>query len=128
MTCMKNKLKQEIDFIKKMLLSNRYPEDIVLKHIFKKTAQFSTAKPSGPQKCLVYLRAPWVGSASLRLEHQIKSAVQNCYGAVSPLLICLSQCMLFAAKKDVQPANQRTTVIYEYVCHCDSRYVGSTTQ
>ena len=28
----------------------------------------------------------------------------------------------------VLPANQRSMVIYEYVCHCDSRYVGRTTQ
>ena len=58
MTCTKNKLKQEIDFIKKILLDNGYPEDIVLKHITKKTAQFSTAKPFGPEKCPVYLKAP----------------------------------------------------------------------
>ena len=36
--------------------------------------------------------------------------------------------MLPAAKKDVLPTNQRSMVIYEYVCHCDSRYVGCTTQ
>ena len=36
--------------------------------------------------------------------------------------------MLPAAKKDVLPANQRSMVIYEYVCHCDSRYVRRTTQ
>ena len=58
MICTKNKLKQEIDFIKNILLDNGYPEDIVLKHIFKKIAQFSTAKPFGPEKCSVYLRAP----------------------------------------------------------------------
>ena len=36
--------------------------------------------------------------------------------------------MLPAAIKDVLPANQRSMVIYEYVCHCDSRHVGRTTQ
>ena len=96
--------------------------------ISKKIAQFSAAKPFGPEKCPVYLRAPWIGSASQQLEHQVKSAVQSCYGAVSPRLIFSSQCMLPAAKKDVLPANQRSMVIYEYVCHCDSRYVGRTTQ
>ena len=39
-----------------------------------------------------------------------------------------SECMLPATKKDVLPANQRSMVVYEYVCHCDSRYVGRTTQ
>ena len=127
MICTKNKLKQEIDFIKKILLDNGYPEDIVLKHISKKIAQFSTAKPFGPEKCPVYLRALWIGSASQQLEHQVKSAKQNCYGAVSPRLI-FSRCMLPAAKKDVLPANQRSMVIHECMCHCDSRYVGRTTQ
>ena len=36
--------------------------------------------------------------------------------------------MLPAAKKDLLHANQRSMVIYEYVYHCDSRYVGRTTQ
>ena len=84
MICTKNKLTQEIDFIKKILLGNGYPEDIVLKHISKNIAQFSSAELFGPEKCPVYLKAPWIGSASQQLEHQIKSAVQNCYGAVSP--------------------------------------------
>ena len=128
MICTKNKLKQEIDFIKTILLNNGYPEDIALKHIFKENAQLSTAKPFGPEKCPVYLKAPWIGSASQQLEHQIKSAVQNCYGAVSPRLIFSGQCMLPAARKDVLPANQRSMVIYAHVCHCDSRYVGRTTQ
>ena len=129
MICTKNKLKQEIDFIKKILLDNGYPEDMIVhKHIPKKIVQFSTAKPFGPEKCPVYLKAQWIDSVSQHLEHQVKSAVQNCYGAVSPRLIFSSQCMLPAAKKDVLPANQRSMVIYEHECHCDSRYVGRTTQ
>ena len=107
--------KEKIDFIKKILLDNGYPEDIVLNHISKKIAQFSTAKPFGPEKCPVYLRAPWIGSVSQQLEHQVKSAVQNCYGAVSPRWIFSSQCMLPAAKKDVLAANQRS-VLFRNTC------------
>ena len=77
MICAKNKLKQENDFIKKILLNNGYAEDVVLKNISKKIAQFSTAKPLGPEKCPMSLKAPWIGLASQELEHQIKSAVQN---------------------------------------------------
>ena len=35
--------------------------------------------------------------------------------------------MLPAVKKNVLSANQRSMVIYEYVCHCDSRYIGRKT-
>ena len=36
--------------------------------------------------------------------------------------------MLPASRKDVLPAIQKSSVIYEYKCHCDSRYVGRTAQ
>ena len=36
--------------------------------------------------------------------------------------------MLPASRKDVLPAIQKSFVIYEYKCHCDSRYVGRTAQ
>ena len=36
--------------------------------------------------------------------------------------------MLSASRKDVLPAIQKNSVIYEYKCHCDSRYVGRTAQ
>ena len=36
--------------------------------------------------------------------------------------------MLPASRKDVLPAIQKSSVIYEYKCHCDSRYVGRTVQ
>ena len=48
--------------------------------------------------------------------------------SISSRLIFSSQCTLIAANKYELPAYQRRTVIYEYVCHCDSRYVGRTTQ
>ena len=36
--------------------------------------------------------------------------------------------MLSASRKDVLPAIQKSSVIYEYKCHSDSRYVGRTSQ
>ena len=76
MICTKNKLKLETDFIKKILLNNGYPEDIVLKHISKIIAQFLTAKPFGPGKGLVYncirFRAPWIGSPLSNYNINIK--------------------------------------------------------
>ena len=54
--------------------------------------------------------------------------MQEAFLNMSPRLIFSSQCMPPTAKKDVLPANQRSMAIYEYVRHCDSRYVGRTTQ
>ena len=36
--------------------------------------------------------------------------------------------MLLVARKDVLPTTQKSSVTYEYKCHCDSRYVGRTSQ
>ena len=39
-----------------------------------------------------------------------------------------SKRMLPVARKDVLPTIQKSSVIYEYKCHCDSWYVGRTSQ
>ena len=104
------------------------PKNIINTQITKKTAQFSTLKRFGPEKCPVYLRVPWIGKPSTNLEKEVKTAVESCYGSVSTRLVFTSKRMLPVARKDVLPAIQKSFVIYEYKCHCDSRYVGRTSQ
>ena len=36
--------------------------------------------------------------------------------------------MLPSAKKDCVPITQRSCVVYEFLCQCEARYVGCTTQ
>ena len=76
----------------------------------------------------MYLRVPWIGKPSSNLEKEVKTAVESCYGSVSTRLVFTSKRMLPVARKDVLPAIQKSFVIYEYKCHCDSRYVGRTSQ
>ena len=40
----------------------------------------------------------------------------------------LNQRVLPATNKNVLPALQKSNVIYQFSCHCDSRYVGRTSQ
>ena len=56
MICIKRRLNGEIQRIKKILLDNGYPKNVINAHITKKIAQFSTLKQFGPEKCPVYLR------------------------------------------------------------------------
>ena len=118
--CSKSKLKEEIDRIKGILLDNGYPEAFVLKQVFKKITQFSTPKRFGPDKCPFYLRVSYTGKASLTLEKNVKTAVENCYGSVTARNVFVSRQMLTASRKNVLPANKKSSVIYEYKCHCDS--------
>ena len=124
MICTKRRLNGEIEWIKKILLDMGYPKNIINTQITKKIAQFSTLKRFGPEKCPVYLRIPWIGKPSTNLKKEVKTAVESCYGSVSTRLVFTSKCMLPVARKDVLPAIQKSFVMYEYKCHCDSRYVG----
>ena len=36
--------------------------------------------------------------------------------------------MFPTVRKDVVPTKQQSMVVYQYVCHCDCRYVGHTSQ
>ena len=36
--------------------------------------------------------------------------------------------LLPAAKKDVLPALHESNIVYQFLCHCDSQYVGRTSQ
>ena len=50
------------------------------------------------------------------------------YGAVDPRVIFSTKKILPAVHKDVLPTTQQSMIVYQYVCHCDCRYVGRTTQ
>ena len=54
--------------------------------------------------------------------------MESCCGSVSARLVFTSKRMLPVAGKDDLPAIQKSFVTYEYKCHCDSRYVGRTSQ
>ena len=94
----------------------------------KKIKQFHALPKFGPERCPVYLRLPWLGFVSTRFEKQIKSAVKQSFCAVEPRVVYSTNELLFATNKDVLPALQKSNVIYQFSCHCDSRYVGRTSQ
>ena len=66
----------------------------------------------GPEKCVVYLRLPWLGSVSTRFEKQVKSAVKQCFSAVEPRVVYSTNKLLPATIMDVLPALQKSNVIY----------------
>ena len=76
---------------------------------------------------------------------QIKTAVKRCYFAVEPCIVYTTRQLLPVAKKDVLPAFHHhyllsvlktridsdlfgSNIVYQFLCHCDSRYVGRTSQ
>ena len=126
----KSKLNEEIKHIKNILLDNGYSESIIDSNISKKISQFSMPKRFGPEKCPVSLRIPWIGKASISLDKNVKMAVKSCYGSVTTRVVftCTSKRMLPVARKDVLPTTLKSSVNDEFSCHCDSWYVGRTSQ
>ena len=59
---------------------------------------------------------------------QIKTAVKRCYFAVEPCIVSTTRQLLPVAKKDVLPAFHQSNIVYQFLCHCDSRHVGRTSQ
>ena len=59
---------------------------------------------------------------------QMKTAVKRCYFAVEPRIVHTTRLVLPAAQKNVIPASHQNKIVYQFLCHCDSRYVGRTSQ
>ena len=117
----KSKLDSELEKLTKIFLENGYPEDVISVYIKEKIGNFSADIKFGPQKCPVYLKLPWIGNSSLRFESLR-------FFAVNPRVVYSTKKALPSIQKDCVPATQKSSVVYEFTCQCDSGYVGRTTQ
>ena len=123
-----SKLLQEIDFIRSILCSNGYPENVINSRIKRKIEEFKLPPKEGPEKCPAYLKLPWIGNISTKFENQCKTAVSSCFGAVKLRAVFSTRKMFPTVRKDVVPTKQQSMVVYQYVCRCDCWYVGRTSQ
>ena len=64
----------------------------------------------------------------MKFEKQIASAVKRCFFSVKPRRVCTIRQLLPATKKDALLSHYQNNVIYQFVCHCDSWYVGRMSQ
>ena len=126
--CSPERLPSELDKIKFLLLTIGYPEHVIPSFMAMKMKPFHALPKFGLKKCPVYLFLPWLDSVSTRFEKQVKSAVKECFSAVEPRVVYSTNEVLSATNKDVLPALQKSVVIYQFSWHCDSRYVGCTSQ
>ena len=126
--CSEEKLASEMNTIRRILRKNGCPEDIINLGIKKKISGFTASKREVPEKCSVYLKIPWIGNVSLKFKKQTKNAANKCFGSVFTRAIFLTRKMMPSIRKNRLPSIQRSNVIYKYLCHCDSVYVGRTSQ
>ena len=128
MICSKSRLDSELTKIRSILLQNGYPENVINSAFKQKLQQLNSNPVHTVTKCPVYLHIPWIGDVSTKFEKQITSAVKRCFFSVEPRVVFTTRQLLPATKKDVLPSHQHSNLIYQFKCHCDSRYVGRTSQ
>jgi len=127
--CSSEKLQDELDTITSILLNHGYPEHIIKASISKKIRQFNAPLKFGPKICPVYLHLPYIGPTSTKFDKQIKPcAVKTCFATLKPCVVYTTKDLCLANKKNILFAFQLSNVIYQFSCHCDSLYVGHTSQ
>ena len=62
------------------------------------------------------------------LEKNIKQVTRSTYFAAKPRVIFTSNPLLTPAGKDLIPKFDKSMVIYQYKCYCDSSYIGLTSR
>ena len=77
---------------------------------------------------VVYLLLLYLGAVSAAYRRRIKDTIGKCYKDVVLRLLFKSTPNFPNAKKDVLPTLHRSNVVYDFVCHCGSRYVGRTSK
>ena len=119
--CSESTFQNELSNIRTILINNGCPEAAITTAITKKINQFCRPTQLGPNKCLVYLHFPRWGNVSMRYEMQIKAAVKRYYFTVEPCIVYTTRQLLPAAKMDVLLALHQSNIVYQFLCHCDSR-------
>ena len=128
MICSDCKLQAELRKIFSILFMNGYPDHVIEKAIARKLKIFTSFPSHTVKKCPVYLHLPWLETPSVGLENKIKASVKKCFFAVEQRVIFTSRPLLPAIKKNMLPTLLSSNVVYNFLCHCDSRYVGRTYQ
>jgi len=53
---------------------------------------------------------------------------KRCFFSFEPRVVFTTRQLLPATKNDVLPSHHQNNVIYQFLCHCDSRYIGRSSQ
>ena len=78
-------------------------------------------------KCPVFLQLSGLGYASWKFELRSRQLfVKRCFFAIRSRVVYATRQILSATNKEVLSASHHSNVIYQFLCHCDSRYVDST--
>ena len=126
--CSSSRLPADFTKIRPILVANGYPNIIIIFTFSKKIRQFNQSSQHGPKKYPVY----FIFHGWEMFQPNLKIKFLQPFSVATLLLkhvlllyvVFTTRSLLPATKKDVIPAHHHNNVIYQFVCHCNSRYVG----
>ena len=114
----------ELQLLSKMFQDNGYPEEVVNRAVRNKIIQFRQDQAFGPKKRPIVMRLLYIGKPSVRFGKLITDSVSSCFGSVEVRCVYTTRTLRTNPVKDVLPTFSKSNVVYNYVCHCGSEYVG----
>ncbi|MGL4482604.1 MAG: reverse transcriptase domain-containing protein, partial [Lactococcus garvieae] len=124
--CSTHLLEQELDFIRKTLIDNGFPEKFISKNMKppQKKPTVHTVK-----KKELFLKVPFNGdSNATTLANRLRRAVQRTYPAGSLRIVFTTRPLIAQTLKDKLPRQTTSMCIYLFTCSCGTRYIGRTTR
>ena len=126
--CSPSELEPELDNIAKMFTKLGYPEPITRNTIKQVMAKRHSPPAVVEKRTTVRVRLPYIGPVSRRFDKQIVHTVQSTYPAVKLQVMFITEVSFRGFAKDISPTIDKNNSIYRFRCHCDSDYVGKSTQ
>ena len=128
MICSPEMLKTETEKIKKILVGNGYPLELINRVIKSYDDKRGKPKLFGPDKYPAVLKLPYLGNASRLFEKKVQEIVQKNYNQVKPRIIFVSKPVISLKLKDPIPTLNKSCIIYKFKCFCDKSYIGQTSR
>jgi len=124
--CSKKLFREELDKIKNIFGALGYPSPIISKTISNTISKLEKPVKHKPSKCLLYLRLPYLGKEATALEKNFKNTVDSTFRSLQLRINNFIRKPLNRIYKDADLVKSK--VIYKFKCHCDSVFVGRTSQ
>ena len=114
----------KIENIRNIFGSLGYLSRVINKNIVKPISKMNRPLEQGPKNCPVYLRYPYLGKQANFMESKVKDT----FGAMNLTIAHSTRKPLNGIYKDFTPDPGKNNIIYKFKRHCDSVYIGKTSQ
>ena len=128
MICSRSEWQKILLKIRSILNTRGYPKHIINYNFILKFKQLNDKPVYKTKKYRVYLYALWIKAVLTRVEKQTTMAIKRRYFVFESNILILQPGISYQLKKGSASSHNCNNVIYQFKCHCDSRYIGYTSQ